>query len=97
MKVLIFGLGSIGSRHARLLKGMGEHDLYAFRSQRQVPCNDLGIPEIFSWDEVGQVSPEVAFITNPTSLHISTALSCAERGMSLFVEKTKSSWLRQVI
>jgi len=35
----------------------------------------------------------VAFITNPTSLHVETALSCAARGMHLFIEKPLSDRL----
>ena len=87
MKVLFFGLGSIGSRHARLLKEMKGCDLYAFRSGRNEKGNSLGIAEVTNWREVDLLKPEVAFITNPTHLHLETALLCAERGMALFLEK----------
>jgi predicted dehydrogenase len=93
MKILFFGLGSIGQRHARLLKELGGHDLHAFRSRRDGKKNELGIPEIFDWVEVDRLRPEVAFITNPTSLHIPTALACAERGIPLFLEKPIGSSL----
>ncbi len=92
MRVLIFGLGSIGMRYARLLQGIGEHQLYAFRSN-STSQNPMGIPEVFDWDSVDTIKPEVAFITNPTSLHVKTALACAKRGMALFIEKPIDSTL----
>lgn len=87
MKILFFGLGSIGSRHARLLKEIGGYEVHAFRSGRKGRGNPLGVPEISGWREVDALKPDVAFITNPTDLHIETALPCAERGMALFLEK----------
>lgn len=79
-------MGSIGQRHARLLRDEN-HEVFAFRSDRQRSGNDLNLPEIFSWGEVETLRPEVAFITNPTFLHLETALPCAEREMALFIEK----------
>jgi predicted dehydrogenase len=43
--------------------------------------------EIWDWDTVDKIKPDIAFITNPTNLHIETAIKCAERGMHLFIEK----------
>ena len=84
-KILIIGLGSIGRRYARLLPGLGKFELYALRSGKGAACP--GVKDLYSWAEVKKVSPEVAFITNPTSLHISTAIKCARLGMHLFIEK----------
>lgn len=84
-KILIIGLGSIGRRYARLLPGLGKFELYALRSGKGEPCS--GVKDLYSWAEVKRVSPKVAFITNPTSLHISTAVKCAKLGMHLFIEK----------
>jgi len=87
MKIVIFGLGSIGQRHAKVLIKHFKHELYAFRSKRNAKPNELEIKEIFSWKEVKNLKPDIAFITNPTSLHIKTALKCARFGMHLFMEK----------
>lgn len=87
MKIMIFGLGSIGTRHARILKADGRFELYAYRSKKPAERNELDIPEIYSWEEVSAVKPEVAFITNPTFMHIKTALECASMDMKLFIEK----------
>lgn len=87
MKILFFGLGSIGLKHARLLMERGGCELFAFRSNRNVQQNALDIPEIYSWHEVDALQADVAFITNPTHLHIETAIECADRNMALFLEK----------
>lgn len=84
-KILITGLGSIGRRYARILPSIGNFDIYALRSGQGAPCP--GVTDLYSWGEVARVSPKVAFITNPTSMHISTALKCTELGMHLFIEK----------
>lgn len=90
MKIIIFGLGSIGERHARLLLNNYDHEIYAFRSSKKSKPNKIGIAELFSWQEVEKVAPQVAIISNPTSLHIKTALRCAGLGMHLFIEKPLS-------
>ncbi|MDP7260351.1 MAG: Gfo/Idh/MocA family oxidoreductase [archaeon] len=91
MKLIFFGLGSIGERQARLLQDNFEHELYAFRSGKNSEKNKLGIKEVHTLEEIEKINPDVAFITNPTKLHISTALQCADQGMSLFIEKPLSS------
>lgn len=87
MKIIFFGLGSIGLRHAKILKENYRHELFAFRSGKDSLSNPLGINEIFSWEEVEKLKPDIAFITNPTSLHIDTAIRCAKLGCKLFIEK----------
>jgi predicted dehydrogenase len=42
------------------------------------------------------VEPDIAFITNPTSLHIETAITCAKAGCHLFIEKPLSDSLAGV-
>jgi len=90
MKVLIVGLGSIGKRQAKILQESFKHQLYAYRSNKEAQTNELGIPEVYTWKEVEDIKPDVAFITNPTFMHIPIALECANRGMHLFVEKPLS-------
>lgn len=89
MQVLLTGLGSIGSRHARLLR---EHDreieLLAYRSkgETRVP----GITEYTDLQTALGTDPDIAFITNPTHLHVETALQCARSDCHLFIEKPLS-------
>lgn len=87
MKIVFFGLGSIGKRHAEILLKNYQHDLYAFRSGVNDQSNSLGIKELNSWSEVEKLKADVAFITNPTFLHIETATACAKIGCKLFLEK----------
>lgn len=91
IKVIFFGLGSIGRRHINILRKMSGIDIFAYRSGVNKDVNDLGIEELNNWEEIKAISPEVAFITNPTSLHIETAIKCAKLGMKLFIEKPVGS------
>jgi len=91
MKIVFFGLGSIGRRHAKILIEDFDYDLYALRSGKSEKGNDLNIKEIYSWEKVRKLEPDVAFITNPTFMHIDTALKCAESGAALFIEKPLDS------
>lgn len=87
MKIIFFGLGSIGKRHAKILLEKYQHDLYAFRSGINKLPNELEIKELKNWEDVKKLNPDIAFITSPTALHIKTALKCALLGCRLFIDK----------
>ncbi len=87
MKIIFFGLGSIGQKHANILLKNYNHALYAFRSGTSNLPNSLAINELHSWEEVEKLKPDISFITNPTNLHIETAIRCAKIGSKLFIEK----------
>lgn len=91
MKLLFFGLGSIGKRHARLIKENYDHEIYAFRSGREAKENELGIKEIYDLNRIDDIKPDVAFITNPTCAHMKYATLCAKKGIDLFIEKPLSN------
>lgn len=95
MRVLLTGLGSIGRRHARLLR---EHDreikLLAYRSGGKT--DESGITEYTDFQTALDADPDVAFITNPTHLHVETALQCARADCHLFVEKPVSHTMEGV-
>jgi predicted dehydrogenase len=91
MKIILFGLGSIGLRQATILRSL-DHDLVAFRSAPGHP-NRLGLPEIFTWEEARAMDADTAFITNPTHLHVATAIACAKMGLDIFIEKPLSDSL----
>lgn len=87
MRFLICGLGSIGKRHLRILNGLGNHGFVALRSRISAD-NFPGIEKvIFSAEEIRDVKIDAALITNPTSLHITTASQIAGFGIPLFIEK----------
>lgn len=88
-RIVFWGLGSIGSRLARLVLEHFDYDVVACRSNGG-KANPLGIQEISDRRELDDFSPHIAFITNPTSLHMDVAMQCAAKGMHLFVEKPLS-------
>lgn len=89
MKIIFFGLGQIGKRHLKLLQKHFDFDIYAFRSDQGHSRFESfdNVTEINTWQQVDKIKPDIAFITNPTYLHIQTALQCAQREIKLFIEK----------
>ena len=96
LKILFFGLGSIGKKHAKIIKENFNFELYAYRTGRGQEKNDLKIDEYRSLNDAFLINPYVAFITNPTYLHVETALNCAKRNINLFMEKPISHSLENI-
>lgn len=106
MKVLMIGLGGIGQRHLRNLRTQRGNELeviaYRVRRQSDVLTDKLQIEPGSSLEEKYGVTvfndlnaalaekPDVAFICNPSSLHLPVALAAAEAGCHLFIEKPVS-------
>ena len=92
--LLIAGLGSIGRRHLRnlLSLGYGKDDIILYRTGRGTLSDDeLAGFEIFhDLDEAMKRRPAAVVISNPTSLHIPTAIAFAKTGCNLFIEKPLS-------
>ena len=88
MNFLICGLGSIGSRHARILKSIGDNNIFAFRTgNSKINEFDFQYTEINSLNELDKYNIDGVLITNPTSMHIETAFSIAANGIPMFIEK----------
>ncbi|WP_319582628.1 Gfo/Idh/MocA family oxidoreductase [uncultured Pseudodesulfovibrio sp.] len=102
MKILIVGMGSIGQRHARLIRSvMGEGaELWCLRKRgpellinppEAVECDSVarhyGMREFPDLDAALAQRPTAVFVCNPTSLHLQTAIRCAQSGAHLFIEK----------
>jgi len=97
VKVILFGLGAIGKRHAKMLKRHFRRDLYAFHSGKSNRNqNGIGIRQRYNWQEEDQWKPDIAFITNPTSMRMETVITCIKRGMVLFIEKPLGSNVRNL-
>src|SRR6185437_5064731 len=112
MKILFIGLGGIGQRHARNLRSIlgGNAELLAYRTRRlsHLITATLGIDEtrnpesesgIRVFDDLMAAlaeGPELAFICNPSGLHVDIALKCAEAGCHIFIEKPLSNSLAGV-
>jgi len=112
MKILIIGLGGIGQRHVRNLRDLlGDSvDILAYRvrrlSQVVTPAlqadrtrdveREYNVRAFDSLEAALAESPDIAFITNPSSLHIPAALTCARAGCDLFLEKPLSNSLEGI-
>lgn len=107
MKFLLCGIGSIGQRHYKNLVRLG-HTVGLFRSRRAttpfieaflLEQKKRGRPVKIFYDLEEALRPgafDGVFITNPSSLHMDTALRAAERGCHLFIEKPVSHNLKGV-
>ena len=109
MKVLFVGLGGIGQRHLRNLRSIvGDNlDVIAFRERNSssVISDTLTIEEGSNVEQFYGVTvysslidalaqgPSIAFICNPTSMHLATAKLAIEHGCHLFIEKELSDSL----
>jgi len=107
MKVMFIGLGSIGQRHLRNLKHVlqGQSlEIIAYRQGlQQLVIEDnnankvesladyYGFAEFKNLDRALDEKPDIAFICNPSSMHIPTSILCAKKGCHLFLEKPVST------
>ena len=89
MKFLIAGLGSIGRRHLHNLLALGEQDILLYRThQSTLPDDELaGLPVETDLLSALAQEPDAVIISNPTALHLDTALLAAEAGCDLLLEK----------
>ena len=93
MKVLFVGLGSIGKRHLNNLIHIASRrgiplEVDALRSSLKPLPPELAAVikhQYIDFEQLGHY--DVAFITNPTSLHASTLADLAGKAENLFIEK----------
>jgi predicted dehydrogenase len=106
LRILVVGLGAIGQRHMRNLRAIlgSEVDILAYRvrglphvvtpSLDAVPGSSVeaeyDIRVFARLEDALAEKPAIAFICNPTSLHVPVALTCVRAGCDLFIEKPVS-------
>ena len=99
LKIIFFGLGSIGQRHCKnIYENYNNVEIYAYRTSNnplQLISKDY-ITILTSLNEINDVKPDIAFITNPSSMHMETALLAAMSGCHLFIEKPLTDDLKQL-
>lgn len=99
----MIGLGSIGQRHLRNIRRVcgEEAEILAYRvrglqrtfSDTMQIRQNVSLEEEFHITSYGDLDealtrrPDIAFITNPTNMHIPCAIKCAKAGCHLFLEK----------
>lgn len=97
MKILICGVGSVGERHISNLLSLGYEDIILFRtSNKQLRNVKVDFKTFLNLQEALNEKPDIAFVTNPTSLHIETAITCANAGCHIFIEKPLSMNMKKV-
>ena len=78
-RILIVGLGSIGSRHARIARELlPESQIAALRHSSCQDLPDVDIDHCFTTlDDAVRFAPQIAIIANPAPYHLDLALgSC---------------------
>jgi len=95
ISILIAGLGSIGQRHLRNLVTLGVDEISLLRSGRGKLINrDLdAYPTYTDPESALNTCPTAVIVSNPTSMHLDTALAAAETGCHLLIEKPVSHTL----
>ena len=98
MKILIAGLGSIGRRHLRNLRALGEEDILLYRThQATLPDEELaGLPVETDLRRALDLGPAAVVVANPTALHLDVAIPAARAGCHLLMEKPISHSLERV-
>jgi predicted dehydrogenase len=92
MKFLIAGLGSIGRRHLRNLRLLGEQDIILYRTHTAtLPDNELtGYPIETEFSRAMAQKPDAVIVSNPTARHLELAMPAAEAGCAILLEKPVS-------
>jgi predicted dehydrogenase len=110
LKIIFFGLGSIGQRHLQnISKLFSNLELYSFKKNTNNFLIKDGkknnkidifkkykIKKISSLTKLKSIKFDYAFICNPSSLHIKYAIQLAKLGINLFIEKPLSNSMKDV-
>ena len=90
-KILIVGFGSIGKRHMRNILSKKNMNIIICSKRKDLKFQEKNIKIVKTVDQGIAEKPDVAFVTNETSYHISVATKLANAGIDLFIEKPLSS------
>lgn len=94
IKVVLVGLGRMGSNHLRVLKETPGFELVAVVDAQAVKP-DLGMPLLRSVAELATIDFEAAVIATPTGTHHNLALELIAMGKHLLIEKPIASTFEQ--
>jgi len=111
MRALFIGMGSIGQRHLQnyihLRPNYNEILSYRTHNAKNIIKNgkivsDKNINKYYNINDFSSLEealirkPQIAFICNPSSLHIDTAIEIANSGIHFFVEKPLGTSLKNL-
>ena len=96
--ILIAGLGSIGRRHLRNLLAMGVDNIILYRTGKStLPDDELKkFPTFSNLEDALRNNPIGVIISNPTSLHVPTAMMVAKANCHVLMEKPVSHTLENL-
>jgi spore coat polysaccharide biosynthesis protein SpsF len=89
-RAAVIGAGSIGQRHIRNLRALGINNILALRSghgPQNMPETLAEVTQTKDWRELVDFKPDIAIVSNPTSLHVETIKSCLPHVRGIFIEK----------
>jgi len=95
---MIAGYGSIGRRHLRNLRALGQDDIVLYRTGKStLPDDELaGLTVEYDLGAALAHQPDAVIIANPTANHLDVALPAAEAGCHILMEKPISHSLAGV-
>ncbi len=83
--IILIGFGSIGRRHYANLETLGYRNIAVY--DPLLKSWPAGVKRVAKLDARTLAAFKTAFICNPTSEHVETAILCARAGLDLFIEK----------
>jgi len=100
LRALIVGCGSIGKRHARVLRRMGIKTLFGcdpVPAQVEAAAKETRFDGVAGSFEAGlALGPEVVFLCTPPALHVAQAVQAIKAGCHVFSEKPLSIDLKGI-
>jgi predicted dehydrogenase len=91
-RVLVVGLGSIGTRHLRVARELLPSAAIAVLRHRECTSTPEHADACFSdLDQAIDFAPDIAVIASPATFHVSAAQALAQVGTDLLVEKPLAS------
>jgi predicted dehydrogenase len=96
--ILIIGLGSVGRRHLQNLLTLGVDNIILYRTGKStLPDSEFNNFKTFDkLEEALESEPIGVIVANPTSLHVSTAITAAKAGCHILMEKPVSHTLEDI-
>ena len=91
--VAILGSGSIGQRHIKNLQNLGIKNICSLRTREghfQELDKQCKVHEVNTWEDLLKFKPDVAVISNPTSMHVETAKKIIPHVRGIYIEKPLS-------
>lgn len=96
-RVLVVGLGSIGTRHLRLARSLlPDADIRVLRRQMTDTVPVFADGCLINLSQAREFAPQIAVIANPAPFHVEIAKALAESGVHLLVEKPISDSLEGI-